>query len=75
MTAKEMFENLGFNYCEDNDLSVLCNAIVDKKFLKTKNFKVPERVSNFLVILTKLMINAIISLDLSRRNIYGKDDN
>lgn len=42
---------------------------------KNKNFKVPERVSNFLVILIKLMINVIISLDLSRRNIYGKDDN
>lgn len=26
-------------YCEDNDLSVLCNAIYDKRFLKTKNYK------------------------------------
>ena len=28
------------DYCEDNDLSVLCNVIVDKKFLKTKKYKI-----------------------------------
>lgn len=34
-----------------------------------------ERVSNFLAALTKLMINVIISLELSKRDIYGKYDN
>ena len=28
------------DYCEDNDLSVLCNVIVDKKFLRTKKYKI-----------------------------------
>ncbi len=43
--------------------------------IKVENFKVPERVSNFLVASTKLMTNVIISLDLSKEEIYGKDDN
>ena len=43
--------------------------------IKVENFKVPERVSNFLVALTKLMINVIVSLDLSEEEIYVKDDN
>ena len=30
----------GKDYCEDNDLSVLCNAIVNQNFLKTKKYKI-----------------------------------